>query len=140
MVIHVDDLNFPFHTHTTHLVPGDPPTNLQVVAANNTELTLSWATPTSCLNYGGPLLGYRIRYRYLLQGNSFVTNDVDVPTTGGTGFRLTNLIPGTLYEVRVAARNAEGVGPAAVAMETTLPSIGMLTGKHRILAPEAQMY
>lgn len=92
---------------------------------SSTQLTLSWATPTSCLNYGGSLSGYRIRYSYRLQGNSFVTNDMDVPTTGGTGFQLTNLIPGTMYEVRVAARNAEGVGPAAVAMETTLP--GMLS-------------
>lgn len=95
------------------------------VAVSDTELSLSWATPTSCSRYGGVLLGYQIQYQYRLQGSSaFVTDQVNVSTESASGYTLPNLMPATSYQIRVAARNAIGVGPAAVVMETTNPLVG----------------
>ncbi len=110
---------FPFHA-----VPRDPPTNLQLVATSEMELALSWTTPTSCLYYGGAIQSYTIRYRYRLQGTAFVSNEVDTPDVS-TVYALPDLLPGTLYEVMVATRNAIGLGTfSTVAMETTLLPIG----------------
>lgn len=89
------------------------------MVASSNQLNISWAPPTSCLNYGGPPLGYRINYRYSLQGTGFVTNEVNVPLTASSGFSLSDLLSNTTYEVRVVLRNAAGVGPAVIAMETT---------------------
>lgn len=73
----------------------------------DTQITLIWAPPTSCLSYGGPLLSYTIQYR--VDGVAFFNEHVTTLNTD-TQYTVRSLTPGTLYQFRVAANNAQGVG------------------------------
>ena len=105
------------------LAPRDTPTRLLVVQSTSTEFILSWEMPSSCERYGGNIVGYRLEYSYRQADTTLVTSQEDIMLTNT--FTLTNLVPDTLYEVRVALLNTEGVGPfSPVAMGMTLPHIG----------------
>lgn len=91
---------------------------MTVVASNTTALIISWAPPTSCLDYGGPLTSYSIQYR---SPSSDFEQVVVLDTV--TRHTLTGLQPDTLYEIRVAVSTAEGMGPFSPAiMKATLPA------------------
>lgn len=89
----------------------------------DTEITLTWAPPTSCLTYGGPLLAYTIQYR--VDGVA-IFNEQITTSNIGTQYTVPSLTPGTLYQFRVAAINDQGVGAfSPIVLATTIPVIGM---------------
>lgn len=89
------------------------------------ELTISWGTPTSCLGYGGPLLSYVVQYRE--EESSIFTDSEPTESASLLEHRVTGLSPNTSYQLRVAARNAQGVGTYSdIVMATTHAIIGQL--------------
>jgi large repetitive protein len=76
--------------------PGD-----LVATAEDGQLALSWSEPGSG---GSDITGYLVEYRVLPDGD-WVTPAMETPQTFVT---VPDLVNGTTYEVRVAARNALG--------------------------------
>ena len=74
---------------------------IQVTAASSTSLTVTWAEPATT---GPDIDDYDIQYREGDSGSftSWSHNSADRTAT------ITNLTPGTAYQVQVLARNAEG--------------------------------
>ena len=87
---------------------------------------VSWAPPTSCVGYGGELLSYVIQYR--VEGESIFTGSEFTASSDTLQHRVMDLTPATTYHLRVAARNAQGVGtPSDVVMATTHSVSGTYT-------------
>ena len=92
--------------------PPDAPAAPTVVAPStvaSTSLTVSWTAP----NNTGPssrtaITDYDVRYR--LQSNTGLFTDLTGTTGTATTAAITDLLPGTAYQVQVRATNAEGPG------------------------------
>lgn len=99
---------------TSILVPSGPPTNTNGSALNSSSIFLSWSPPLA-EDRNGDITGYVINVTNLDNEtvHQFATGMV-------SDFTVTNLKPFTLYESRVFARTAIGVGqaPAVVLTET----------------------
>jgi hypothetical protein len=90
------------------------PTGL-TLSAGDTTATVTWNALTGLATGGSPITGHRIEWS--ANGVSWTGMDVGtVPAASIAG--LTNNVP---YMVRVAARNAQGLGPFAVAATTVTP-------------------
>ena len=85
--------------------PPDAPAAPAVTGASNTSVTVTWTAPA---NTGRPAItDYDVQYR--AAGDADWTDaSYDGTTTGTT---ISSLSPGTTYDVRVQATNAEGTGP-----------------------------
>ena len=81
--------------------PPGTPASPRVVSASSTSLTVSWEEPT---NTGPGIHDYDVQYREGASGGftSWPHNSTDLTAT------ITNLTPGTGYQVQVRAHNAEG--------------------------------
>jgi hypothetical protein len=88
------------------LIPGPPtaPTGV-TVAPGDGSLDVSWSAPAS--DGGAPITEYLVEYR--LSGVSGWTS-LSGAASSSTTARITGLVNGTEYEVRVTARNAAGPG------------------------------
>jgi titin len=86
---------------TVGIVPAEP-TDLQLTPGVK-SIVATWAAPTSAST--SPILAYDVLLRR--QGQPTQT----VLPASGTSLTLTNLIPGTAYEVSVRALNIIGPGP-----------------------------
>ena len=84
--------------------PGKPEApSVAATADSTTGLDVSWGAPS---NTGPDITGYDVRYRVGSSGD-FIDGPQDVT---GTSTALTDLAPGTTYEVQVRATNDEGDG------------------------------
>ena len=83
------------------LEPPEDPAAPGVSAASSTSLTVTWAEPA---NTGPDISDYDLQYR---QGDSGSFSSWSHSSAERTA-TLTNLTPGTSYQVQVLARNAEG--------------------------------
>ena len=82
--------------------PGKPEApSVSATADSTTGLDVSWGAPS---NTGPDITGYDVRYRAGSSGD-FIDGPQDVT---GTSTALTDLAPGTTYEVQVRATNDEG--------------------------------
>jgi endoglucanase Acf2 len=86
-------------------VAPDAPGEVFVTAASGAELDVAWEAPAETGT--SAVTDYRVEYR--------ATGDVDWiramdPVTATTGARITGLVAGTEYQVRVAAVSAVGIG------------------------------
>ncbi len=113
VTINVDDVNE---------APGKPdePT---VTSNGETSLNVSWSAPT---NTGPPINDYDVRYR--VDGGTEPFTDADYDGTD-TRTTISNLNPGTAYEVQVRATNAEGTSEwsASRTGSTDAPATPMIT-------------
>ena len=83
-------------------VPAPPDSSLLVVVLNEAgAIRVSWSKPT--LLDGQEITGYSVQYRR--RGCTYYET-CSVPSSTTTSYTITNLNPGTVYEVRVAS-----VGP-----------------------------
>jgi hypothetical protein len=96
--------------------PPSAPVNLTAASQSSTSALVTWSAPTT--DGGATIAGYTVKYRPVngqwidIQGN---------PTSPVT---LTELSPGTSYEVSVVAVNTKGNSPAATAtFATTVPPV-----------------
>ena len=87
-------------------------TNVTATSAGaGTSLQLGWARAAT----GGLPAGYRVQWRVSGTMDDFVTE-----TVAGTAHELTDLVPGTAYEIQVTAFNQEGDAPIASHTGTTV--------------------
>ena len=82
--------------------PPDKPDQPTISDERGNSLTVTWTEPT---NTGPDITDYDVQYR---QGTSGAFTDVNHNGTGTTT-TLTGLNPNTMYQVRVWAKNAEGI-------------------------------
>ena len=89
--------------------PKVHPTHLRVKSIGRTSAVLRWKTPPKCLETLD-ILGYSISVEQLDLGlRSMSTLNVNGEKTDT--LKLSGLIPGTAYQVRIAAANSAGAGP-----------------------------
>ena len=97
-------------------VPGAP-TGLTATPGNS-QVTLSWAAPTS----GGAAIS-----GYLIYEGTSPRHETGKPVNGslvnGTSYTVTGLANGTTYYFRVTAVNTAGEGPSSAEMPVTLQPI-----------------
>ena len=97
-------------------VPGAP-TGLTATPGNS-QVTLSWAAPTS----GGAAIS-----GYLIYEGTSPRHETGKPVNGslvnGTSYTVTRLANGTTYYFRVTAVNTAGEGPSSAEMPVTLQPI-----------------
>ncbi|KAM9502747.1 phosphatidylinositol phosphatase PTPRQ-like [Salvelinus alpinus] len=96
--------------NTNETAPTSPPTNLEGERVGSNGILLSWTMPSD-----SPIDGYVIRYKEMCPypDTTFkeVTKHLDVPET------LLNLfLPGSTYNIKVAAENSAGIGPYSKSM------------------------
>ena len=98
--------------------PSRPPTfTVTSAIATPTKLGLSWTAPSMT---GKPAIsGYDVQYR---AGISGAFTDAGFSGTG-TSLTLENLTQGTLYQVRLRAKNAEGMSGWYDGSGTTAPNV-----------------
>ena len=98
--------------------PSRPPTfTVTSAIATPTKLGLSWGAPSTT---GKPAIsGYDVEYH---EGTSGPYTDAGFSGTG-TSMTLENLTQGTLYQVRVRAKNAEGESGWYDGSGTTAPNV-----------------
>ncbi|XP_045508170.1 neogenin [Colias croceus] len=103
--------------------PAAPPRNVTALSASHTSIQVRWEAPPA-RTHGGPLTGYKIRYR-LISGGAQTSGSgangasganrrrADSLTTPADARRadLTNLEPSATYQIRICALNANGSGP-----------------------------
>ena len=90
---------------TPATVPGAP-ADLDA-APGDGSLTVSWGAPD---DGGSAITGYRVQWR--ADNGDFADSDSQASVAGGSlSRRITGLVNGTEYFVRVVAANAEGEGP-----------------------------
>ena len=109
VAITVTDVNEP---------PSRPPTfGVDSAIATPTKLSLSWGAPSTT---GKPAIsGYDVAYRAGISGPF-----LDAGFSGtGTSMTLENLTQGTLYQVRLRAKNAEGMSGWYDGSGTTAPNV-----------------
>ena len=98
------------------------PKNLQVSAASDTSLVVSWDAPTQGSNEA-KITGYKIEFKKGSEKYSTLDENTENP---GTSFTHTGLESNTSYTYRVYAINDEGTSRAATAtgkpQSTTTPS------------------
>ena len=84
-------------------VPSSPPLSVIVVSLNPASLMVSWQPPLE-INHNGPITHYVIQYT---RGNKM--NEI----TENRGFAhiISGLAASADYSVKVAAVNANGIGP-----------------------------
>nr|XP_029490937.1 phosphatidylinositol phosphatase PTPRQ-like [Oncorhynchus nerka] len=96
--------------NTNETAPTSPPTNLEGERVGSNGILLSWTMPSD-----SPIDGYVIRYKEMCPYPDItfkeVTKHLDVPET------LLNLfLPGSTYNIKVAAENSAGIGPYSKSM------------------------
>ncbi|XP_036356590.1 protein sidekick-2-like isoform X5 [Octopus sinensis] len=105
--------------------PSGPPRNLVGRPLSNSSVLINWLPPSQ-VHWNGPLTGYVIRYKpqsyndkFAQQEEAGVKNQMKV---------ITGLVTFTHYEIKIAARNAKGIGVFS-------KSITVLTEEGRPTAP-----
>ena len=99
-----------FKVRVTNVPPPGKPAapTLTAPSATPTQLDVTWTAPMTASGY--PITDYDVQYREVTEDNSGAFTDS--PHTGvALEHDLTNLTPGTSYQVRVSARSSEGSGP-----------------------------
>ena len=116
------------------LVPAAP--TLSAVSGSDTKLSVSWTTPD---NTGRPAIAsYDLQYKA-----TFETTWTGGPEDEtGTSAEITDLAPGTTYEVQVRASNSDGDGDwsSAGSGTTTRPANSAATGQPSITGTAAEGY
>ena len=80
----------------------EKPSAPTVTSGGETSLSVTWSAPS---NTGPPINDYDVQYRVVDSGGQFTP---DTHTDAATPKIISNLDPGTAYEVQVRAKNAEG--------------------------------
>ena len=105
--------------HTSHSTAPNPPTDLMVVQASATSVTVSWTPPTDSTG----VTGYQIFYNE--NGGSEQSKDVSGASTNMD--TITGLTTGSTYSITILATSddlpSELVGPEIIELGTTVLKI-----------------
>ncbi len=106
------------------------PQNLEVQVTGPNSLSVSWEAPAQI--GGSPISGYLVEYRLTDAPASTTWSDA---TSSGTTATITDLLTGTSYDVRVAARNVVGSGGFVSQTVTTTSSAPGIPTSLQITSP-----
>lgn len=87
--------------------PG-PPSTPWITNVTREYITVGWHEPVS--NGGSPVIGYHLEMK---DRNSILWKKVNKLIIRTTHLKVTNISPGLIYEFRVYAENAAGIGKAS---------------------------
>ena len=106
-------------TNTVAADPPDAPTGLRATTTTGRDVTLDWTAPSD--TGVGDITGYRIE----VSTDSAVSWEVAEADTGSddTTYKHEGLTPGTRYNYRVSAINADGAGTASSSINTTTGAV-----------------
>ncbi|XP_071115945.1 neogenin-like [Haliotis cracherodii] len=95
--------------------PESPPRKVNMAAINATALLVAWEPPLKATQ-NGPISGYKLVLKKKA-GKRLASFSV---AGGRRNYTFKNLVPGTVYKVRVSAMTIKGTGPSSPwTMETT---------------------
>lgn len=99
-------------SHTA--IPG-PPSTPWLSFVSRESLTVCWNEPVT--DGGNTVFGYHLQMK---ERSSLLWQKVNKMPISGNQWRVTNVCPGLIYEFKVAAENAAGVGKMSKTSEEVL--------------------
>lgn len=96
------------------VIPG-PPSTPWVSFVSRESLTVCWNEPVT--DGGSPVIGYHLQMK---ERSSSIWQKVNKTAIPGNQWRVTNICPGLIYEFKVAAENAAGIGKMSKTSEEVL--------------------
>ncbi|XP_033619385.1 phosphatidylinositol phosphatase PTPRQ [Fukomys damarensis] len=100
------EISSPVRTVTTNVTKPGPPVFLAGERVGSAGILLSWNTPP---NPNGRIISYIVKYKEVCPWMQTVYTQVRAKPDS-LEVLLTNLNPGTTYEIKVAAENSAGIG------------------------------
>ena len=91
-----------------HIVPGEPPQNVQARNESSTTISVDWESPPQEFLFG-ILRGYIIRYVPVTEMD--IVNSTELIPPNRNSFTLENLLEFTNYSIEVTAVTGAGEGP-----------------------------
>lgn len=121
--------------------PTKPPKNASVLNLfSNSELKVYWTKPEQD-GINGVLQGYKLRYKIKSTSEREVqeANDIEMnfPDSDHVEYTLTNLVPYTVYEIKIAAWTSGGLGPFAIIYGGIYVSFNPSSGDSRLLIEQS---
>lgn len=100
-----------------HFVSALPvaPSQPWVSAVTKESITVNWKEPSS--DGGSHVFGYHLQMK---DRNSILWQKVNTTVIRATHFKVTNVNAGLIYEFKVAAENAAGIGPISKSSDPVL--------------------
>lgn len=95
-------------------IPG-PPSTPWVSFVSRESLTVCWHEPV--VDGGNPVFGYHVQMK---ERSSILWQKVNKTATPANQIRVTKICPGVIYEFKVAAENAAGIGKFSKTSEEVL--------------------
>lgn len=99
---------------STTAIPG-PPSTPWLGFVSRESLTVCWNEPVN--DGGNPVIGYHLQMK---ERSSLLWQKVNKTPISGNQWRVTNICPGLIYEFKVAAENAAGIGKMSKTSEEVL--------------------
>lgn len=99
---------------STPAIPG-PPSTPWVNFVSRESLTVCWHEPV--VDGGNPVIGYHLQMK---ERSSILWQKVNKTAIPATQWRVANVFPGVIYEFKVAAENAAGIGKFSKISEEVL--------------------
>lgn len=100
--------------HSVLAVPGAPSTPW-ISNVTRESITVNWKEPSS--DGGSHIFGYHL---YMKDKNSILWKKANQTVIRSTHFKVTNISAGLIYEFKVAAENAAGLGPVSKISDAVL--------------------
>uniref|UniRef100_A0A3B1J086 Titin n=1 Tax=Astyanax mexicanus TaxID=7994 RepID=A0A3B1J086_ASTMX len=107
----------------------EAPSTPWVTAVTRESITVSWKEPAS--DGGSHVFGYHLQMK---DKNSILWKKVNKTVIRATHFKVTDVSPGLIYEFKVAAENAAGIGPISKISDAVLAidACGEYMGRFRV--------
>lgn len=94
--------------YNLYLATPGPPSTPWITNVTRESITVGWHEPVS--SGGSPVIGYHVEMK---DRNSILWKKVNKMIIRTTHFKATNITAGLIYEFRVYAENAAGIGKAS---------------------------
>lgn len=95
-------------------IPG-PPSTPWVSFVSRESLTVCWHEPV--VDGGNPVFGYHVQMK---ERSSILWQKVNKTALPANQIRVANICPGMIYEFKIAAENAAGIGKFSKTSEEVL--------------------
>ena len=95
-------------------IPG-PPSTPWLSFVSRESLTVCWNEPVN--DGGNAVIGYHLQMK---ERSSILWQKINKTAITGNQWRVTNICPGLIYEFKVAAENAAGIGKMSKTSEEVL--------------------
>lgn len=111
------DLSMSIYENLFYFISALPvaPSQPWVSAVTKESITVNWKEPSS--DGGSHVFGYHLQMK---DRNSILWQKVNTTVIRATHFKVSNVNAGLIYEFKVAAENAAGIGPVSKSSDPVL--------------------